>query len=371
MKIGPKEVYFIPGLLLAEGFYHEAVKPILESHFNNLQYSAALIGAGSEVLGIDTGMSTDHHWGPRVMLFLSPADFTQKRDAIRTLLSHELPGEYKGYSTNFSPPNPDDNGAQLLQPAESGPLNHRVEMFTLEGYFTSYLGLDINQKLDSADWLTFPFQKLRSIIAGKIFRDDLKLEPVCSQFKWYPRDVWFYIMASAWARIGQEEHLMGRAGFVDDEIGSALIGSRLVRDIMRLAFLMEMEYPPYPKWFGTAFYRLKSAARLNPALTAAVHAQSWKEREKYLSAAYTVLAGMHNNLGITVAISPQIGQFFGRPFNRINGERFCTALLNQIKDPEITSVLKNSPIGNIDLLSDNTDLLEDTTFRLALKKLYQ
>ena len=57
---------------------------------------------------------------------------------------------------------------------------------------------------------------------------------------------------------------MGRAGFVNDEIGSALIGSRLVRDIMRLTFLMEREYPPYAKWFGTAFSCLKSGGSLAP-----------------------------------------------------------------------------------------------------------
>ncbi len=37
---------------------------------------------------------------------------------------------------------------------------------------------------------------------------------------------------------------------IGDEVGSALIGSRLVRDIMRLCFLMEQTYAPYAKWFG-------------------------------------------------------------------------------------------------------------------------
>lgn len=42
---------FIPGLRLSQLFYQEAVKPILDEHFPNLQYSAALIGFGAEVLG--------------------------------------------------------------------------------------------------------------------------------------------------------------------------------------------------------------------------------------------------------------------------------------------------------------------------------
>ena len=35
-----------------------------------LPYAAALVGGGSQVLGYDTPMSTDHDWGPAVTLFL-------------------------------------------------------------------------------------------------------------------------------------------------------------------------------------------------------------------------------------------------------------------------------------------------------------
>jgi hypothetical protein len=61
---------FVPGLRLSERFYREAVRPVLDSEFPDLPHSAALIGTGSEVLGFDTEMSTDHDWGPRVLLFL-------------------------------------------------------------------------------------------------------------------------------------------------------------------------------------------------------------------------------------------------------------------------------------------------------------
>jgi hypothetical protein len=241
----------------------------------------------------------------------------------------------------------------------------------LDGFFSSYLGINICEQLEAADWLTFPFQKLRSIVAGAVFHDDLELEQTRSRFKWYPHDVWLYIMSSVWARIGQEEHLMGRAGFVEDEIGSAIIGSRLVRDIMRLDFLIEHEYPPYPKWLGTAFSRLKSAKRLNPILIEVMHTKSWQERDTHLYLAYEIVAELHNNLGITETLSPKVTQFFKRPFYQINGERFTKALMQQIKDPEVVLIAKRSPIGSIDLLSDNPDLLEDPSLRPILRKLYQ
>lgn len=44
---------FTKGLPLAESFYRQAAQPILETHFPQVPYSAALIGWGSEVLGYD------------------------------------------------------------------------------------------------------------------------------------------------------------------------------------------------------------------------------------------------------------------------------------------------------------------------------
>jgi hypothetical protein len=334
-----------------------------------LKYSAALIGSGSEVLGFDTEMSMDHHWGPRAMLFLRSEDFSSRRGTIQTVLSHKLPSMYQDFSTNFSEPDPDDNGVQVLQPT-SGPVNHRVEMYTLEGFFNSYMNIRVDKELESADWLTLPQQKLRSVTAGKVFKDDLGLEKIRARLSWYPDDVWLYILASSWTRIGQDEHLMGRAGSIGDENGSSIIGSRLVRDIMRLAFLIEKVYPPYPKWFGTAFSKLKSAGELEPSLTTALHTVSWQEREASLCTAYEILAKMHNSLGITDPVSPETSHFWSRSFKIIHGERFAKAIIQCIKDPRVVLLTKRSLIGNIDLISDNTDLLVDESFRVTLKALY-
>ena len=60
---------FVPGVRLAGEFHAEVVRPLLEAEFPGLPYAAALIGAGSEVLGFDTERSTDHDWGPRLLVF--------------------------------------------------------------------------------------------------------------------------------------------------------------------------------------------------------------------------------------------------------------------------------------------------------------
>ena len=257
---------FISGLELSGLFYFEAVKPILNTHFPSLHHGAARIGPGSEVLGFDTEMSMDHDWGPRLMIFLEEEDFSALSETIHETLGRELPFEFRGHSTDFSPPDSTDKGTRHLENIDHGLVNHRVEILTIDGFFLDYLDFDLRLPVEPADWLTFPEQKLRTITGGTVYHDEIGLQETIEKFEYYPRDVWLYLLAASWNRIGQEEHLMGRAGSVGDEIGAAIIAARLVRDLMRLCFLMEKQYAPYPKWFGSAFSQLECAKDLTPVV---------------------------------------------------------------------------------------------------------
>lgn len=356
---------FVPGLRLGELFYGEVVRPVLEDTFPGLAHSAALIGSGSEVLGFDSEMSTDHDWGPRVMLFLSEEDAPQG-PAIRDELSRRLPRRFRGYSTDFGEPEAAGGKAEA-----AGPIRHRVELLTIRGFLQSYLGFDTDRQLDAADWLTFPTQKLRALTGGAVFHDEVGLRAMRERFAWYPRDVWLYLLAAGWTRVGQEEHLMGRAGLVGDELGSALIGARLVRDLMRLCFLMERQYAPYAKWFGTAFVRLACGPELAPVLRGAQLAETWPERERHLCEAYETVAGMHNTLGITNSLPAKSGPFFDRPFQVIHlGGGFAEAIRERIEAAEVRRIAERRMIGSIDQWSDSTDLLEGTDRRPVLRELY-
>ena len=97
-------INFIPGLALARRFYWEAVRPILDADFPDLRHSAALFGTGSEVLGFDTPMSSDHHWGPRAMLFLAEDDYKRQCDDITETFRWKVPHRFLGYPTNFGAP---------------------------------------------------------------------------------------------------------------------------------------------------------------------------------------------------------------------------------------------------------------------------
>jgi len=362
---------FIKGLELSRLFYEEAVRPLLEESFSGLRYAAALLGTGSEVLGFDTEMSSDHGWGPRFDLFLSEEDYEDKRGRVGETLRQKLPHSFRGYTTSFTEPDPADNGTQCPDERAYGPVNHKVEIMTPRRFILDYLGFDITREIEPADWLTFPEQKLRTLAHGAVFRDRIGLEGVRARFAYYPEDVWLYLLGSAWARVGQEEHLMGRAGVVGDEIGSAVIGARLVRDLMRLCFLMEKTYAPYPKWFGTAFNRLKCAPTLSPHLRAALAADTWRERQGHIASAYRIVAEKHNALRITEPLPSEPREFFGRPFLVIDLHGYAAATLALIKDERVRRIAARRPIGNIDLFSDSTDLLSYASWRATLRKLYE
>jgi hypothetical protein len=345
---------FIQGQELSSELYESAVRPILARRFPDLSYSAALIGRGSEVLGFDTPQSMDHDWGPRLMLFLDEEDYA-RRDQIDRVLRRELPADVQGYPTRYAR---NDDGTTVMATSNDDTLEHRITFHTVRRFFRFVLNWDVEQELRAVGWLTMPEQYLRSLTAGRVYHDGLgQLEPIRARLSYYPRDVWLYLLANQWHRIAQEEAFMGRCGQVGNDLGSRLVTARLVRDLMRLCFLIERQYAPYIKWFGTAFQSLDCAVALVPILTSALSSDTWQARERHLSAAYEYVAHLHNDLGITVPLPTAVSPFHQRPFLVPHADRFAEALLSAIESAEVRML----PVylGGIDQYVDSTDALDN------------
>ena len=359
---------FVPGLKLSKLFYQEQVRPILNKEFPGLRHSAALIGWGSEVLGFDTSLSRDHHWGPRVLLFLTEKDYSGVKNALSQVLSNQLPYEFMGYSTNFGKPQP--NGVRHRVKITRGPVNHMINTYTVKSFFTTRLGLDPSKNISITDWLTFPQQRLLEATSGEVYHDGLgELGRVRAKLEFYPKDVWLYMLAAQWTRISQEEAFVGRTGHVGDELGSQIVAARMVREIMKLSFLLERRYAPYSKWLGTAFSRLKIAKRLKPILRQALLEKTWRAREKWLSRAYSVMAQQHNALRITEPLDTETVDYYDRPYSVIYGERFAKAIKEVIRDPEVKKI--QTDIGSIDQFTDSTNMVEALSLCKRLRVLYR
>ena len=370
-RVGDTRPPFIPGLELAEGFFSELVHPVLETHIPDMRFSAAVLGGGSDVLGFDTEMSADHDWGPRVMLFIEPDDFEKRAQAIRALAMKHLPVEYKGYPVRIYSPEVRDPGMRMRQRPNDPGLEPRIEIFTIHAFFKKQLGVDLDKPLVAADWLTMTHNRLRSIVDGRVFRDDLGLQAARDRFVWYPHDVWLYVLASCWLRIYEDETLTGRAGSAGDNLGSAVIAWRLIRDMMRLAFLMERTYPPYPKWLGSAFAQLRCASELLPLLERVGAASDWRERDGALADACRNLAEMHNALELTPPVPSEATRCSERPFTVSGAGTIAEALRKEIRDPSVTAIADRWMIGSIDLFNDSHSLDDDPGQRPLLLKLYE
>lgn len=344
---------FIKGLELSELFYKEAVKPILAKRFSGLTYSAALIGLGSEVLGFDTPQSMDHDWGPKLMLFLGEADHETYHNEINQALRQEVPGEIHGYPTSFGH---HEDGTTVMTATDSGPINHGVMFLTVQCFFKYVLNFDPTGNIRAVDWISVPEYRLLMLTSGRVFHDGLgQLEPIRARLRYYPDDVWLYLLAAQWRRIAQEEAFMGRCGQVGDDLGSRLIAARLVRDLMRLCFLMKRRYAPFVKWFGSAFAKLDCASDLVPIFTRVLEANSCEERQTHLTVAYEFVAKMHNTLRITEPLTTEVSQYHSRPFLVIHADRFVDAIRAEIKSEEGLALPEH--LGSVDQFIDSTDAL--------------
>jgi len=332
---------FVPGLELSRQFYEDCVRPILDARFAGVPHGAALLGRGSEVLGFDDEMSTDHDWKPRVLLFLGEQDQDHGAE-IDEVLRRELPPTFR---------------------------DHRVahELHTVRGFFLEQLEVDVvDGAIEARDWLTIPEHRLGMFAAGEVYYDAVGLESARERLAYYPRDVWLYLLMAGWWRVHPEANLVGRAGAAGDELGSALVGSRLVSDLMRLCFLMERRYAPYSKWFGTAFSRLACGPALTPILWSVVQADTWQGRERALLVAYEELAAMHNARQLTEPVSTHLVQMWGRPF-KVAWADFPGLLRAEIQDPAVVSIAERWPTGPVDQLRD---LLWPAGNRHALLRLF-
>jgi hypothetical protein len=358
---------FVPGLKLSRLFYRKAVKPILDRHFPGLRYSATLIGYGSEVLGFDTPLSRDHHWGPRMLLFLSEEDAPKLRERIDETLGKNLPYEFLGYSTNFGKTEP--NGIRHQERITTGHVHHMINIYSPRGFFKARLGSDVFEKISIFDWLTFSQQRLLELTSGEVFHDGIELKKIRRKLNWYPRDIWLYLLAAQWTKISQEEAFVGRTGDVGDELGSRIVATRIVRELIKLSFLMERHYAPYSKWLGSAFTKLKIAKSLEPVLSEVLTASSWKERESALSRAYTIVVKKHNSLKITKRLYVDTTNYFGRPYLVIHADQIAIAISRAIRDPQVRKI--RTWVGAIDQFTDSSDVIQDVRLGKKLQAVYQ
>ncbi|MEP6697109.1 MAG: DUF4037 domain-containing protein [Pseudonocardiales bacterium] len=330
----PGERGYQQGAALSAAFYADVVRPLIGTR----PHSAALVGWGSDVLGYDTQRSTDHGWGPRLVVLL---DGPAAIDPVERSLATGLPDTFRSWPVRFG--------------WDAVPVSHHVTVTTLPDWLVGHLGVDATAGMAVLDWLLTPQQRLLGVVSGQVYADDSgALGAVRGVLAWYPDQVWRWLLACQWHRLAQEEAFVARTAEAGDETGSAVIGGRLVRDVMRLALLLDRRYAPYQKWLGTAFAGGRHRDDLPRHLARAVHATDVTARETALGLAYLALARRHNEAGLTRPVSASVGDYYTRPARVLMSDRFTDACLATVSDPALRSL---PLMGAVDQVIDNTDVL--------------
>ncbi len=339
----------VSGLDLSRRFYEQVVRPLV----SGVPHAAALLGEGSEVLGFDDEVSTDHDFGPRVQLFVPPGFDTAPIDVAL----EKLPARFDGFPVVY--PDGDRHG---------GRPHHQVEVTTAQAFFVDRLGVDPADGMDLADWLLAPTQILASLTGGVVLDDPLNLLTVRRRvLAWYPDDVWRYVLAAGWLRVSQEEPFVGRTGGRGDDLGSRLLAARVARDLVRIGFLVERRWAPYGKWLMTAFAGLTLADQVGPRLRHALGATRWQDREAALCAVASRLAAATNDLGLAAPVDPAPRRFHTRDIQVLGAGRLARALTDAISDPRLRAHLTrlgyrpDGPLGHlpgaIDQAMDSVEIL--------------
>ena len=267
------------GADVSRAFYERDVAPLLR----DVPHAAGRLGRGSDVLGLDDDMSQDHDWGDRVTV----------------ITDHALP-----------------------------PMPNGVELYSFRRFVTSHLGCD---PVDDIDWLLLTGQSVLEVIAGPVFRDDTgEITALRTKLQWYPPDVERYLIAASWRRIDQELPFIGRTRDRGDVAGSEIITARVARAVMHLTFLLERQWPPYAKWFGTAYGTHRAPLDSEAAICAALDA----------------LAG-----------KPVTVPFWDRPYKTV--------------DPGFLATMPSDGIGSVEMWCDNVDVLSHPWRRVALRPAYE
>jgi hypothetical protein len=344
----------VKGLDLAGTFYADVVAPVV-----NVPHAACLIGEGSEVLGYDSSRSTDHEWGPRVQVLVGPTEI----DPVRQAIEAALPETYRGYPTRW-------------YSLADGQVASHVEVDTVEGWLKQNLPTIPSTDPDTAAWLAMPQQHLLQLTAGEVFHDGTdELTRIRKTFQWYSLDVWRWIVASQWHLIGNTEPLLARAIEISDHRGARILTSRLCRLIMEMCYLQERRYRPYDKWFGRGFTELSAAARLGPAIDAALAEPQTIRPDGPLQQALRHLGEHHNTLEISDPVTPTLDDFTVnvnnavRPYPVLNTAAFIDAIVEAITD----AALRNLPrVGAIDQLTHADDaLINFSTWPRSLADTYR
>lgn len=241
------------GLELSEKYYEEYGKSMIETRFPDIAEQAAvgLVGYGSECLGFDDEISTDHDYGPSFCIWL-PREVYIKYGKEMQAAYEALPKEFMGCA------------ARVEEEQGKG----RVGVLCLEDFYLEILGRD-SVPGTAAEWFALLEAALATATNGAVFADP------CGKFTgiregllaYYPREVWLKKLAESLARAAQAgQYNYARAMKRGERIAAEIALTEFVKEAMQIVYLLNRKYAPFYKWMHRGMKELAVCSEIGDML---------------------------------------------------------------------------------------------------------
>ena len=242
------------GLELAKKYYLEYGVPMIEEQFGEYEHLLAfgLLGSGSECLGYDDEISTDHDFEPGFCIFLPDESLIDSKleFALQRAYS-KLPKEFMGYTRC------------ALSPV--GGNRHGV--IRISDFFEQKIGSSTGE-LSIYDWFSLPDYTLAEAVGGEIFKDGPGLlTDIRERLRYMPEDVRLKKLAGNLLIMAQSGQYNYSRCISREETGAAQLSAiEFAKSAMQVIFLLNKRYMPYYKWSFRALRDLEKFSELEYSL---------------------------------------------------------------------------------------------------------
>ncbi len=241
------------GLETAKQYYEIYGRQMIRGQFPERadQTAAGLVGYGSECLGFDDEISTDHDYGPSFCIWL-PRELYQQCGKEMQAAYDALPKEFMGCS------------ARVEEEQGKG----RVGVLCLEDFYLEILGTDRVPETE-AEWFSLSEASLSTATNGAVFEDP------CGKFtriregllSYYPQEVWRKKLAESLSRAAQAgQYNYARAMKRGERIAAEIALTEFVKETMQIVYLLNKKYAPFYKWMHRGMKELVVCSEIGDML---------------------------------------------------------------------------------------------------------
>lgn len=241
------------GLELSQKYYEAYGRQMIRTQFPEIADQAAvgLVGYGSECLGFDDEISSDHDYGPSFCIWLPRGTYLQCGSQMQKAYD-ALPKEFMGCA------------ARVEEEQGKG----RVGVLCLEDFYLEILGRDGVPETD-AEWFAVSEAALATATNGAVFEDP------CGKFTgiregllaYYPKEVWRKKLAESLAKAAQAgQYNYARAMKRGERIAAEIALMEFVKEAMQIVYLLNKKYAPFYKWMHRGMQALAVCSEIGDML---------------------------------------------------------------------------------------------------------